>query len=139
MKMKYLLSAAVLTLMTPIALAGFVQTVPVMVDFDNRIAHGDQLTARVSPNDVESVGCASRAIADGINPLFEFAFCDATDSAGVHITCFTFDADLVHAVRAASAYAYIQFGWNENEECTRIGFSTRSIYLPDPSLKSKEK
>lgn len=139
MKMRYLLSAAVLTLMTPIALAGFVQTVPVMVDFDIRFAQGDQLTARVSPNDVELIGCASRAIADGINPLFEFALCHATDSAGAHITCFTFDADLIHAVRAASAYAYIQFGWNENDECTRIGFSTQSIYLPDPNLKPKVK
>jgi len=139
MKMKYFLSAAVLTLTAPIALAGSVQTVPVMVDFDNRIAHGDQLTARVSPNDVEFIGCGARAIADGINPLFEYAFCQATDSAGVNFTCFTLDADLVHAVRAASAYAYIQFGWNEFDECTRIGFSTQSFYLHNPNQKAKEK
>ena len=129
MKIRYLLSIAALTLLAGVASAGFVQPVVVTVDLTNMFALGDQVTARTSKNDVEFIGCGIRVIDDGAS-LFSFGFCQAGDSEGVQFTCFTQNADLLDAMKAISAYAFITFGWDGNGDCTRIGFSTQSLYLP---------
>lgn len=139
MKTKILLSIAALTLAVGIAFAGQNTSAPVSVDLDNRVARGGQLTARVSDNDVELIGCGATVTNDGVNPTLYFGFCQATDSEGITDTCFTFDADLVDAINSISAYAFIQFAWNENDECTSVRHSTQSFYLPNPNLKPKGK
>lgn len=96
---------------------------------------GDQLTARTADNDVEFIGCGIRIFDDG-GAAFTFGFCQAGDSAEVQITCFTENPALLEAMRAASAYAFITFSWEDDgsggAECLRIGFSTQSFYLPEP-------
>jgi len=119
----------VLTLLTGFAYAGLVQPAPVVVDLDNRVALGDQFTARTAMNETVFIGCGSRTIDDGVNP-FRFGFCQARDSEGDFIFCSTQNADLLDEMRALTAYAFITFSWNENDECIRVGSSTQSFYLP---------
>ena len=140
MKIRYLLSIAALTLIAGVASAGLKQPAPVTIDLTNMFASGDQVTARIAPDDVTFIGCGIRVIDDGVNP-FSFGFCQAGDSAEVQITCFTQNADLLDAMKATSAYAFITFGWRDDggggAECIRIGFSTQSIYVPNFTTKGK--
>nr|CAM58145.1 hypothetical protein [uncultured marine microorganism] len=138
MRVKYILSTVALTVLAGAAYAGLVQPAPVTVDLANRTALGDQLTARRADNDIELIGCGIRIFDDQSGP-FEFGFCQATDSAGVVAFCFTQSPALLESMRSTSAYAFITFAWNENDECIRIGFSTQSFYLPDPDIKHKGK
>jgi len=141
MKIKYGLIVAALTLVTGMASAGFVQPAEVEVDLVNMFAFGDQHTARNAKNDVEFIGCGIRLFDDGINQ-FTFGFCQAGDSAEVQITCFTQNANLLDTMKATSDFAFITFSWRDDgfggAECTRIGFSTQSFYLPKFSKKSKK-
>lgn len=134
MKFRYLFSAAVLALVTSGVYAGFTQPAPVVVDLDNGFAQGDQVTARATKNDVDFIGCGIRVFDDGIFPTFDFGFCQAQDSDEVQVTCFTQNANLLEAMHATSDYAFITFSWVDDGfggfECTRIGFSTQSFYLP---------
>ena len=135
MKTKHLLSATALMLAAGIAFAGFVQPAPVDVNLVNMRALGDQWTARSSDNDVEFIGCGVRVTDDGVNPPFAFGFCQAGDSDGNEITCFTMNPNLLNTLGANSDFAFITFDWKDGgfggTECTRIGFSTQSFYLPD--------
>ena len=135
MKIRYALSAMALTLLAGLASAGHVLSVPVEVDLVNMLAEGDQTTARYSDNDVELIGCGIRALSDGVNPPFTFGFCQATDSAEETIFCSTFDAELIDAIKAVSSHAFITFSWNEIDECTRVGKSSQSFYLPSKKDK----
>lgn len=130
MKIRHILSMTVLTLLAGFAYAGLVAPAPVVIDLDNRFAQGDQFTARKAMNDHEFIGCGSRTLDDGVIPLFRFGFCQAVNSEGDEIVCFTERASLLDEIRATSAYAFITFSWDENDECTRVGFSTQSFYLP---------
>ena len=137
MKKRCLLSVAGLTLMAGLASAGFVQPVPVTVDLVNMTALGDQWTARSADNDLDFIGCGIRNFDDGVN-AFAFGFCQAGDSDGNEITCFTQNANLLQTMGATSDFAFITFNWQDDggggAECTRIGFSTQSFYLPDFAL-----
>ena len=138
MKIRYLLSTAALTLMAGVASAGLVQPAPVTVDLINMIALGDQATARTSKNDVEFIGCGIRVFDDGVNP-FSFGFCQAGDSEEVQITCFTQNANLLDTLKTGSDFSFVTFSWQDGgfggTECTRIGFSTQSFYLPNFTTK----
>lgn len=135
MKVRYLLSIATLMALAGAAYAGLVQPAPVVVDLDARTTFGNQLTARVSANDVEFIGCGTRIFDDGMGNTFSFGFCQGTDAAGVTSFCSTTSPNLIDAMHATSAYAFIIFSWNELDECTRVGFSTQSFYLPDKKAK----
>ena len=134
MKTIYLILITVLTLLAGTAYGGFVQPALVLVDLVNMAAFGDQYAARTSDGDIELIGCGSRSIDDGTGNPFRFGFCQATDADGDAITCFTQDADLLDEMRANSDYAFITFGWQDDgfggAECTRVGYSTQSFYLP---------
>jgi hypothetical protein len=139
MKVKYVLPSVALTLLAGAAYAGAFVSAPISVDHDNRVAQGDQLTARVSDNDVEMIGCGATVRDDGVNPPLHFGFCQATDSEGINAVCITQSAELVDAINTISPYAFIAFAWNENQECISVRHSTQSFYLPDPNMKPKEK
>ena len=131
MKTRVWLTVAALSLMGGVAYAGFTQPAPVDVDLVNMMASGDQWTARTADNDVDLIGCGIRVFSDGMGGTFQFGFCQATDSAGESGFCSTQDAGLLDAMKATSAFAFITFSWDANDECTRIGFSTQSFYLPN--------
>jgi hypothetical protein len=85
---------------------------------------------------VEFIGCGIRLITAGTD-TFEFGFCQAADSDDVNIFCSTQNADLLVAISSTSAFAFVAFAFDENGECTRIGFSTQSFYLPNFTTKGK--
>jgi len=115
-------------------IAGEVQPVPLEVDLVNMFALGDQATARFSDNDVEHIGCGIRTIDDGVNPFFEWGFCQANDATGEFIACFTENPDLIRAIYAISDFSFITFKWQDDgiggAECTQIGSSNQSFYIP---------
>ncbi len=131
MKIRYLLSTAALTLLAGVAFGGFFNAGPVLIDLDDRLAFGNQLGARISENDDELIGCGNRIFDDGQGGVFSFGFCQARDSEGVDAFCSTTNGDLLDAMKATSAFAFIVFTWDENDECTHIGFSTQSFYIPE--------
>lgn len=129
LKPKIVLAGLATALLSSVAFAGFVQPAPVIVDTTARTATGDQVTARYSKNDVEFIGCGMRTTRTGAG-IFTFGFCQATDAAGTNILCSTEDAELLDAISSSAAFSFITFSWNAADECTRIGFSNQSFYLP---------
>lgn len=130
MKQKTIMVIA-LSLLAPMALAGSVQPVPVEVDLENNFAAGNMVTARFSNNDVEFIGCGVRYIDTGVGSTFTFGFCQATDADGEALFCQTLDSPLIEAIKSISAFSFITFSANpETGDCTRIGNSTQSFYIP---------
>ena len=128
MKTRYVLSIAALSLVCTVASAGFVQPAPVTIDFTIRAAQGDQYTARNSRNKFEYIGCGVRYFQSG-----SFMFCQAGvgEALAQQITCFSDNPAFFDAVKSISAFSFIQFRWDIDGNCTFIGNSTQSFYLPD--------
>jgi len=140
MKIIKLAIVAIAVAVTSFAFAGLVQPAPVTITMnpdDSGFAQGDMLTARYSDNDVEFIGCGTRTIKNG-GPLFHFGFCQATDSEGNFAFCSTNDAELLTSMRATADYSFVTFGFDENGECNRIGFSTQSFYIPNKVQKKSK-
>jgi hypothetical protein len=119
--------------------AGRIEVVPVDVNLEAGAALGSQTTAKTSANDNEFIGCGTRRTSLGNGAFFDFGFCQAGDAAGNQAICFTFDLALIEAMRSQNSYSFITFGWQDDGaggfECTRVGFSTQSFYLPDKKVK----
>lgn len=124
-----------LAVMTTAVFAGYVQPQQVTVDLVEKIADGDQVSARTADNKVEFIGCGIRKISDGVGGFLHFGFCQATDAKEVKIICYSQDPELLDTISSSADYGYVTFSWEggEKEEqatCTRIGFSNQSFYLP---------
>lgn len=140
MKVKYLVLS--LLLFSSMTLAGYLQPAPVEVTLNpdgSGSATGDMISARFSDNDVEFIGCGIRAFDDGAGGVFYFGFCQAADSTDLHGFCSTQRSDLLDAVKSISDYSFITFSWNAAGECTLIGNSTQSFYIPELTDKNKKK
>ena len=137
-KTMHFVSTIALVLVATTSFAGRFQEVPVTIDFDFGIAEGNQLTAKLSKNDVEYIGCGVRNFNDGFSS-FRFGFCQASDAAGNALFCDTQNPSLLDDISSISDYAYITFCWREiapnTFECIRVGSSTQSWYLPDKKAK----
>jgi hypothetical protein len=133
MKMKRVLAASVLTLAAGVASAGWYRPAPVTIDFEARFASGDMNSARTSANPTEFIGCGVRHYAGGTT----YAFCQAgySEAEGDFVLCSSFDPVLVDAVKAIASFSYIQFSWDEDFNCTQVGNSTQSFYLPEFKAK----
>ena len=125
-----LVIASSLAMATTTALAGMVQPAPVDVDTVTRFAGGDMTTARYSDDKNVFIGCGIRKIQDGAGGIFSFGFCQAEDAEEERGFCNTQDAGLLDAISSSADQGYVTFSWNEDDECTRIGFSNQSFYLP---------
>jgi hypothetical protein len=138
MKIGNLLSIAALMLIAGGAYAGLNQPAPIVVDLVNMSALGDQVTARTASDDVTFIGCGIRVFDNGVNS-FSFGFCQAGDSDENQITCFTENPTLLDAMKNNSTMGFISFSWQDDggggAECTRVGFSTQSFYLPNFTTK----
>ncbi|MDJ0938176.1 MAG: hypothetical protein QNJ00_00300 [Woeseiaceae bacterium] len=128
MKQKIMVATAIALLSTA-AYAGQKTPFPVDVDLVNLTASGDMLTAANARNDNEFIGCGSRSISDGAGGVFRFGFCQAEDADGERAFCNTSDAGLLDEIRTVSDFSFVTFSYNEDGECTRIGFSTQSFYI----------
>jgi hypothetical protein len=127
MRIKKLLVTLLAVSVPSMVLAGATTPFPVEIDMDNMFAAGDMATARLSNNDDELIGCGSRTDTSG----FVFGFCQATDSSGTSVQCFTTDPGLVEAIRAHADFSFILFAWDVSQECTLIRNSTQSFYVPE--------
>jgi len=119
-----------LAFLSSAAMGGLVQPFPVDVDLKNAIANGDMVSARNSSNATEFIGCGIRKVSDGAGGVFEFGFCQAEDKGGDRIACNTTDAGLLDAISSSNDFSFVTFGWDASNQCTRIGFSNQSFYLP---------
>ena len=137
MKSKRLIGIATLALISSLAIAGKVQPVSVIVQIEpdgSGYAEGDMVTARTSENEFELIGCGIKGFA--IENPFPFSdaltvgFCQARNSDNVNVFCITESPILVEVLKATGDYSYIYFEFDEYGSCTRIDFSTQSIYLP---------
>lgn len=135
MKTRHWFIPAILILSSSIAVAGSVRSVPVDIDEDNMTAIGDMWTARTADNDVEFIGCGIRRFDDGVSPSVSFGFCQAQDADEVMIICTTFSEVLMDAMATTSDFSFVTFSWNAAFECTGVGFSTQSFYLPNIKIQ----
>jgi len=135
MRYRKILKTIALVLVSPLVFGGAAVDAPVEVDADVGIAFGNMTSARFSDNDVERIGCGVRYNSDGVGGVFAFGFCQAVDAAEVSLFCSTTNLELIEAIRSIADHSFITFGVDEDGECTRIGNSTQSIYLPDKKAK----
>lgn len=131
MKIRKTATAIATLLFSSLAFGGAVVDAPVDVDLVNNFAFGNMASARFSDNDVEFIGCGVRYIDDGVGGTFVFGFCQATDAAGESLFCSTESADLLEAIKSIVDFSFITFAADGNGQCTRIGNSAQSIYIPD--------
>lgn len=137
---KHVWMAAALTLFSSLAVAGFLQPAPVIVTLNgdgSGSATGDMVSARFAPDNVTFIGCGTRSFDDGAGGVFRVGFCQAGDAAGVQFTCFTENPGLLDSMHATADFSFITFQWDVDGQCTAVGFSTQSFYIPDFNGKKK--
>ncbi|MCW8856413.1 MAG: hypothetical protein OQJ95_03545 [Kangiella sp.] len=139
MFLRSILTVMALSLCATSANAGSTSEVPVTIDTENSIAFGNMVTARFSDNPDEIIGCGVRhyAFADGTE--YSWGFCQARVEPGVLQLCSTTNPVLLDKMSNINDFSYISFGWDENDECTNVGFSTQSQYIPEFQDKKDKK
>jgi hypothetical protein len=133
MRMRQLISAAVLVLGASPAWAGLQTDAPVMVMLNadgSGSANGSMTTARFSKNKVEYIGCGVRRFDDGLGGVFIFAFCQASTADEVLGFCESENPALIASVSDQDDYSFITFSWGADGICRSIGNSTQSFYIP---------
>jgi hypothetical protein len=133
MRMKQVLTVGVLAMSSTIAMAGRVQQAPVTVTVNadgSGNAAGSMATARASASDVEFIGCGVRATDNSAGSANVWAFCQATDAAGIQAYCFTYNRELLDIIKNVADYSFVTFTWNADTTCRFIGVSTQSFYIP---------
>lgn len=125
---------------SPLVHAGNVQTNSVVVtqngDGSGR-SFGGMTAARFADNDVELIGCGTRVFDDGAGGTYKWGFCQSADNAGTRAICFTERPDLLEAMKTTGDYSFVIFAWDAAGECTQVGFSTQSLYIPEHLDKKK--
>lgn len=134
MKLDQLLLGAVLALVGGVAAAGAYRPAPLTIDLDGKVAIGDMYSARLSDNKNAYIGCGIRSPAPGVT----FAFCQANlgpllddGSAPESVLCYTEDPSAIATIGAMDDFSYVSFTWDDNGNCTSVGNSTQSFYLPE--------
>lgn len=130
--MKSIVLLAILGAFSAVAFAGYIQPAPVQIMMNpdgSGTASGDMVSARFADNDGVIIGCGIRTYTSGAPS--SYAFCQATDDTGVRVMCTIFDSDLKNGLDSIGDYSFIIFSWNADGECTHMGSSTQSMYMPD--------
>lgn len=133
MRMKRLMAIGVLVLGSSAAMAGLVNEFPVTVNLNpdgSGSAAGSITTARFSKDLVQYIGCGIRRFDDGAGGVFVFGFCQASTATEVVGFCDSENPALLASIGDQDDFSFITFGWDAAGECTSIGNSTQSFYLP---------
>jgi hypothetical protein len=104
-------------------------------------AFGSMKTARYSEDENALLGCGTRTFANlGEGTSYKWGFCQAVnDEISVESAfCFTEDAALINEINSLSNNDFVTFRWNAEGNCTNIGNSTQSLYIPANKNESKE-
>ena len=136
--MKLLIAGLVLSLCSALSFAGAAIDVPVEIDMDNKFAMGNMKTARFSENEFEQIGCGTRTVgATDTDPGFTWGFCQAALVEGESVICFAYDKpDLVDQIKALDTFSFVTFRWDDEGNCTYVGSSTQSQYIPSKKFKN---
>ncbi len=128
---------SVLLVLSSSVFAGQVIEVPVEINFEARNAFGSMKTARFSDNEFEQIGCGTRTYgATEFGPGFSWGFCQARISEEESVICFAYDKpDLIQQINGVDSYSFVTFRWDENGDCTFVGGSTQSQYIPSKKDK----
>ena len=132
MKIRYLSVAGAMMMASTVAMAGLTSPQPVAVTVNADMsgsATGAMTSARFTANRVEYIGCGVRYYASG-SSVYRYGWCQAANSAGTSVFCSVDGTDLLDAIVGLANYSYITFGWDAAGNCTRIGYSTQSMYIP---------
>lgn len=109
---------------------GSYQPAELKIDLASRQASGDMFTARHTDDDKAMIGCGVRHYLSG-DEVVQYAFCQANSSkVETGAFCETDNPAMVAAISAITTYSYIVFHWDKTGECTFIGNSAQSFYLP---------
>ena len=142
MKIKQVVVGTMLALVGGVAGAGLYQPVPLEINLDTQTAQGDMYSARLSGNPNAYIGCGIRSPVPG----YTIAFCQVNlgplpgdGSAPEAVLCFTEDAAHIATVAAMDDFSYIVFRWDVDGNCTSVGNSTQSFYLPEFYKSDKQK
>jgi hypothetical protein len=122
--MKRLLALLLVIVCAGTALAGYRTSVPVTVDVYSRRASGTIADARASTDSTQFIGCAVygySTVAQGV--------CEAQNSKGVNVYCYTTDAPMITAISSVRD-GYLTFTWDANGKCTYVYTSNNSAYAP---------
>ena len=133
MRVRQVTLGGILALGSSAVMAGLVQPAPVEVTLFSSgggRAFGDMATARFSKDEIAFIGCGVRRIYTVDGSFGVFGFCQARTSLGVNGTCFSEDPALIEALASIADYSSITFTWNSSGECTAIGNSVGSFYIP---------
>jgi len=141
MKLKPLLISIAFLILSSNVYAGAVRPFEVEIDFVNKIADGDMASARFSDSNFAYIGCGIRKISLSPAETISFGFCQANngESEDSGVLCTTQNPEILSAIDAVSDFSFVTFSWNDDNECTRIGNSTQSFYLPNFKLKKAKK
>jgi len=163
MKTVFGLFAAGMLLVSSIVFAGesYIHDPAVTIEFfedESGWASGQMWSARSSKNDVELIGCSYKAmeVPDGTGGIFvyKWGFCQAQDVNEVRVACFSDNPELLDAMQATTAFAWVAFVFTKLDpdffyhpelrpegarRCTRLDYSTQSIHLPEFTTKGNKK
>jgi hypothetical protein len=136
MKIKQVVVGTMLALVGGVAGAGLYNPFPLTIDFDNKVANGDMYSARLSDNPDAYIGCGIRSFAG-----FAFGFCQAQigPADDQDAFCSTEDPAHIATIGALDDFSWISFRWDDNGNCTSVGNSTQSFYLPEFFKTDKQK
>ena len=118
-----------LALAAVVAVGGTYSPAPLTIDLDNQLASGDMYSARLSGNPDALIGCGMRSPAPG----FTFGFCQAQigPADDEYVSCFTTDPGHMAVIGTMDDFSWISFRWDADGNCTAVGSSTQSLYLPE--------
>lgn len=109
------------------AWAGRKFAAPVTINSTQQWAAGSLGSARNSIDTVQYIVCS---VVSSSTPGGDLAFCTARRSDGAMATCTTTKANMLAGARAISSQAYINFGWDDEGECTYLQIRNSSEYEP---------
>ncbi|MFK8054117.1 MAG: hypothetical protein AB8F65_14210 [Woeseiaceae bacterium] len=130
MKTLKILGTVTALMVSSLLVAGQYSPQPVTIDLDERTASGDMITARFSPNEHEYIGCGVRVYDNGVGGTEWYGFCQAVNEKKEKAFCNSSNKELLQAITATADFSYIAFDWDKEGNCTRIGYSTQSFYIP---------
>jgi len=130
MKIKNVILSALFIFLSGTAVAGKYNENLVEIFAEDMMAYGSMTAARFSKNKDELIGCGTRTFTFEDGTSYEWGFCQASLAEEENVMCSTEDANLIRQINSVTDNSYIVFQWNEEGQCTHVGHSTQSFYIP---------
>jgi hypothetical protein len=131
MKLKTIVTSAVLSLVSSVVLAGQSTDIPVEIDLDLMSANGSMKTARFQEGENAQLGCGTRTFVFPDATTYKWGFCQASNDEfdDNSAFCTTENPELLAEIDSINNNDYVIFRWDVDGICTHIGNSTQSQYI----------